>query len=93
MYPLPHAVNTKEKEKEAKLYQFAERKATAIIDEMDRRYEKDLDLYQKRQLACKKLTFLEELSKHLKNVPRPTPRSTSARSSSSRTDSASSRSG
>lgn len=39
-----------------------------MIEEMEKRYEKDLELYQKRQLACKKLTYLEELAKQLKNV-------------------------
>jgi hypothetical protein len=83
--PPSYPVNTKEKEKEAKLYQFAERKASALIDEMEKRYEKDVELYQKKQLACKKLTFLDELAKQLKNVCISPSRSTSAKSSWSRT--------
>lgn len=58
-----HAGNTKEKEKELKIAHFAERKASSLIDEMEKRYEKDIELYQKKQLACKKLSFLEELAK------------------------------
>ena len=93
MYLRPYPVNSKEKEKEAKLFIFAERQASAIIDEMEKRYEKDLELYQRKQLACRKLTYLEDLAKQLKNVRKGLCRCTSARSSWSRTAWGSSRSG
>ena len=60
---------------------------------MEKRYEKDLELYQRKQLACKKLTYLEELAKQLKNVAKASLRCTSARSFWSRTGWASSRNG
>lgn len=93
MYIPCYSVNGKEKEKEAKLFIFAERQASAIIEEMEKRYEKDLELYQRKQLACKKLNYLDDLAKQLKNVWNRSCRSTSVRSSWSRTDLESSRSG
>ena len=68
MYFALHSVNSKEKEKQAKLLQYAERKAETIIAEMEKRYNKDIELYHKKQLACKKITYLDELAKELKNV-------------------------
>lgn len=47
---------------------FAERKASSLIDEMERCYSKDVELFRRKKLACKKLTYLEELAKELKNV-------------------------
>ena len=35
---------------------------------MNKKYEKDLQLYKKKQMACKKLVYLDELAKELKNV-------------------------
>ena len=51
-----------------KLLQYAERKVEGILEEMERRYDKDLELSKKKQLACRKLGYLEELSRSLKNV-------------------------
>lgn len=93
MYLPAYPVNGKEKEKEAKLFIFAERQASGIIDEMEKRYEKDLELYQRKQLACRKLTYLDDLAKQLKNVREGSRRCTSARSFWSRTDWEYSRSG
>lgn len=50
------------------MYQFAEKKAESLLEEMEKCFDKDIDLYKKKQLACKKLTFLDSLSKELKNV-------------------------
>jgi hypothetical protein len=47
---------------------------------MNRRFDQDIELYQKKQMACKKLTYLEELSKQLKNVPSQSLSSISAKS-------------
>lgn len=76
-----------------RLFKAAERKAEAIIDEMKKRYDKDIELYRKKQLACKKLNYIDDLSKELKNVSIPSSRSTCARSFWSSTGWSGSRSG
>jgi hypothetical protein len=45
-----------------KIMQIADQKANDIIREMDKRYSKDQELYVRKQLACKKLSYLEVLS-------------------------------
>jgi hypothetical protein len=54
---------TKEKEKEMKLYHMAEKRVNEIMARMKYYYEKDLELQEKKKLACQKLSYLEDLSK------------------------------
>jgi len=61
--------------------QIADQKASEIVREMEKRYSKDQELYQRKQLACKKLSYLDVLSSELKNVNEVVVRSTSERSS------------
>jgi hypothetical protein len=46
----------------------ADRKAEEIIDKMKNSYELDLELTEKKKLACQKLSYLEKLAQELKNV-------------------------
>ena len=63
-----------------KIMQIADQKANEIVREMDKRYNKDQELYLRKQLACKKLSYLDVLSSELKNVSKILARSTLGRS-------------
>ena len=53
-----------------KLALIGEKKAGEVMQEMNRRYEKDLQLQEQKKLACKKLNYMEDLTKYLNNVIR-----------------------
>lgn len=53
-----------------KLALIGEKKAGEVMQEMNRRYEKDLQLQEQKKLACKKLNYMEDLTKYLNNVRR-----------------------
>ena len=65
-----------------RLYLLAEKQADEIIAKMKYYFEKDIELQEKRRLACQKINYLEELGRSLKNVSYYLHRSTSVRSSS-----------
>lgn len=69
-----------------RLYLLAEKQADEIIAKMKYYFEKDIELQEKKRLACQKINYLEELARSLQNVRHPILRSTSARSSSNGTD-------
>ncbi len=46
----------------------ADRKAEEIIEKMKNFYELDLELTEKKKLACQKLSYIDKLSQELKNV-------------------------
>jgi len=48
--------------------QIAEKKADEIIKKMKDCYEQDIQLFEQKKIACRKLVYLEELSNSLKNV-------------------------
>lgn len=45
-----------------------DRKAEEILQRMRLCYDKDKELFEKKKLACQKLSYLSELAKELKNV-------------------------
>ena len=42
-----------------KLYQQAETTAEQIIKEMEKKYNQDIDLQNKKQVACKKFKYID----------------------------------
>jgi len=50
------------------MVQIAEEKVDGILLKMKHYYDEDIRLFEAKKMACKKLSYIEELGKLLRNV-------------------------
>lgn len=60
--------NSKQEEIDRKIQEKAQEEAEQIIEEMEKRYDEDLKLFEKKKPASRKLTYMSTLSERLKHV-------------------------